>query len=65
MAITDHACVRIGDYVIPLLTVPDHAVREECDLCHDYFYIGDIEYNGIQYLCYKCRSTWETKLKHA
>jgi hypothetical protein len=64
MAINDHATVRIGEYLIPLITVPDHATREECDLCHDHFYIGDIDYNGIQYLCYKCRSTVNTKPKH-
>jgi hypothetical protein len=50
-----HAEVKIGDYKIPLIGIPKGAVLEFCDLCHDEFYIGDIEYNGKQFLCRKCK----------
>lgn len=32
-----HADVKIGDYIIPLIGVPQDASLEECDLCHDIF----------------------------
>lgn len=32
-----HATVKIGDYTIPLIGVPESASLEECDLCHDTF----------------------------
>jgi len=32
---------------------------EECDLCHEYLPVRQIEYNGTQFLCEKCRSEGE------
>jgi len=28
---------------------------QECDLCHNIFSIWDIQFNGRQFLCLKCR----------
>lgn len=28
---------------------------EECDCCHDWFRIWDVEFDGKQFLCKKCR----------
>jgi formylmethanofuran dehydrogenase subunit E len=35
---------------------------QECDLCHDVFGIWDVEYNGRQFLCLRCRGTKAQKV---
>lgn len=49
-----HAEVRIGEYTVPLIGVPEGAVLEVCDLCGDYTYLGDVTFTGVQFLCSKC-----------
>jgi formylmethanofuran dehydrogenase subunit E len=50
-----HATVRVGGFEIPLIGLPKSSTLEECDLCHDEFHLTEIEYNGKQFLCERCR----------
>lgn len=49
------ATVKREGFEIPLIGIPKAAVLEECELCHDEFPLGEVEFNGIQMLCVKCR----------
>lgn len=53
----EHATVKIGEYIIPLIGIPLSATEMECDLCHDIFHITEVELNeaGTQFLCSKHR----------
>lgn len=53
-----HAEVTIGEYTIPLIGIPSSATLDECDCCHDFFSIQQLEINesGNQVLCIKCRN---------
>ncbi len=52
-----HATIKLGDFTIPLIGIPETATLDTCDLCHDVFSIHDLEINeaGNQLLCPKCR----------
>jgi hypothetical protein len=54
-----HATVKVGDYTIPLIGLPVSATEMECECCHDIVHISQIEINqeGNQFLCLKCRTT--------
>jgi hypothetical protein len=51
----EHAIIKFGGFSIPLIGIPKDAALEDCDCCGDAFYIGDVEWNGRQYLCKKCK----------
>lgn len=42
-----------------LPTPSANLMNEECDLCHDFFHLDEILFNGVQFLCYKCRGEKE------
>ena len=50
-----HATVRVSGYEVPMVGVPPSAMLQECCLCHDLFPLGDVEWDGRQALCRKCR----------
>lgn len=54
-----HASVTIDGWKIPLIGLPVDATLCECDLCHDWFNIQQLEVaeNGAQLLCQNCRRT--------
>ena len=58
-----HATVPIDGMQIPLIGIPQYATLETCDLCHDEFHLSQIMFNGVQFLCPKCRSNNKTKTK--
>jgi hypothetical protein len=51
----NHAKVKIGGMVIPLIGIPVSATEYECDLCHEIFEVEDLMLNsaGNQFLCPK------------
>jgi hypothetical protein len=52
----DHAMVTRDGYEVPLIGIPAEATLQECDLCHGGpFPIRELEFNGSQMLCEKCR----------
>lgn len=51
----EHATVEKDGYKVPLIGVDRAAVLEECDCCHDEYGVSETEYNGVQFLCNKCR----------
>ena len=53
----DHATVEREGFRVPLIGIPPGAVLQECDCCHQEFPLKEVEYNGIQTLCRKCRTT--------
>ena len=50
-----HATAHRDGHDVPLIGIPPEATLEECDLCHDRFPLREIEFNGRQNLCKKCR----------
>lgn len=54
----EHALVKIGDYMIPLVGIPYEACLMNCDLCHVSFYLTDVKlnYDGNQFHCMFCRN---------
>lgn len=50
------ATVLRDGFRVPLIGIPETAVLEECDCCHQEFPKDQIEFNGKQFLCRKCRS---------
>jgi len=38
----NHATVKLGDYLIALIGIPEDAALEQCDLCHDLFPLWEI-----------------------
>ncbi len=50
-----YAMVERDGFKVPLIGIPPDAVLEECDLCHDKFPQGKVEFNGKQMICKKCR----------
>lgn len=55
---SEHASVTIDGWKIPLIGLPVDATLCECDLCHDFFNLQQLEVaeNGAQLLCEKCRT---------
>lgn len=51
----DHAIIEREGFKIPLIGIPPQATIDECDCCHDQFSIRDLEWNGQQLLCKKCK----------
>jgi len=53
----NHATVKIGEYIIPLIGLPLSATEMECELCHDIYHISDVHLtkDGKQFLCKKCQ----------
>ena len=49
-----HATVIKDGFRVPLIGVPESAVLEECDLCHDTFPMTEVAFTGTQTLCKKC-----------
>lgn len=56
MARSDHAQVPCGEFKVPLLGIPQSAVRQECDCCHKDFPLTELELTGVQVLCPRCRA---------
>lgn len=54
---TQHATVQRDGYTVPLIGIPNDATDSECSMCHDTFHITELEWNGTQMLCPKCRTT--------
>jgi len=52
----NHATIDKDGFRVPLIGVSPSAVLEECDCCHDVNGVSDTEFNGVQFLCRKCRS---------
>lgn len=50
----DHAKVKVGEYIIPLIGIPPEAGLEECDSCGKVFPLWEIRFNGREYLCENC-----------
>lgn len=46
-----HATVRIGQYTIPLIGIPEDSTKETCDVCGVEFYLGDVVFDGIKFYC--------------
>ena len=56
----EHANVKIGEYVIPLIGVPPSATLQECELCHDEVPLREAELSESgQVLCRRCRAASE------
>lgn len=60
-----HAEVKIGEYTIPLIGIPEDATKDECDLCHKKFYIGDLHLAGGYFYCEPCFKAFNPLLKRA
>jgi hypothetical protein len=50
-----HAVIHIGEYNIPLIGIPDDAVREVCDVCKTKHHIQSVELMGRYILCRFCK----------
>lgn len=51
-----HATVRIGEYTIPLIGIPESATVQKCSVCGRGFHLSDIELDGKgQPLCQQCK----------
>ncbi len=50
-----YATVERDGFTVPLIGIPESAVLQECDLCHNEFPMRDLELSGTQTLCRKCR----------
>ena len=50
-----HAMITKDGFQVPLIGINPEAAIETCDCCHDVFGLLEIEYNGRQILCKKCR----------
>lgn len=52
-----HVTIKLGEYDIPLIGIKPKLIELECDLCHNWKSIEDLELNdaGNQFLCLKCR----------
>lgn len=50
-----HALVMLDGCSVPLIGIPPAAVLELCDLCGDEFPTLEVELQGSQMLCRKCR----------
>jgi len=49
-----YAKVRIGEYEIPLIGIPEGAALEECDCCHETIGLSDAIFTTKQILCHRC-----------
>jgi hypothetical protein len=49
-----HCLVPIGEYVIPLIGIPQDAGLDKCDKCKKTFNIWKLKFDGKQFLCNKC-----------
>jgi len=38
-----HATVKVGEYTVPLIGVPEDATQQECETCGQSFHISEIE----------------------
>jgi hypothetical protein len=54
-----HALVPRDGFMVPLIGVPAEAALQECECCHLEYGLLDLEFNGVQMLCAKCRSSSE------
>lgn len=52
-----HATVERDGFRVPLIGIPQNAVLQECDLCHEERPMSEIELVGSQALCKKCRQS--------
>ena len=50
-----YATVPRDGYSVPLIGIPANSVEERCDLCGDIRALREIELQGRQFLCAKCR----------
>lgn len=50
-----HATVRIGEYTLPLIGIPEDSTLELCDWCHKLVYLGDISFDGDNFYCPYCK----------
>lgn len=53
----EHATVKIGEHIIPLIGIPPSATDLECEFCYNIFHITDVHLNreGTHFLCKECR----------
>ncbi len=55
---TKHATVRIGEYVIPLIGVPETATQEKCSRCRKQIHLADAALSESgDVLCQSCAET--------
>jgi hypothetical protein len=52
-----HATVKIGEYTIPLIGIPESATQMECEKCKQIFHITDVALNGSEFVCEKCNKS--------
>lgn len=50
-----YATVKRDGFTVPLIRIPSDATVGECDLCGNWKSIFELEFNGKQMLCKKCR----------
>lgn len=51
----DHATVKIDNWDIPLIGIPQYGVREKCDKCKKECHIQDITLTETMFLCKVCQ----------
>jgi hypothetical protein len=49
-----HGTVKIGEWTVPLIGVPETATLETCDLCGIELPLREIIFTGRQFLCGSC-----------
>jgi hypothetical protein len=49
-----HATVKIGEYTIPLLGIPQDASEQICDQCKLPKHITEVAFDGKQFICGDC-----------
>lgn len=57
-----HAIVKLGDYKIPLIGIPEEAGLETCDCCGDTIGLSYATFTGSQILCSKCLKSWSSSV---
>ena len=55
-AASKHAMVVRDGFKVPLIGIPEEAVLEECDCCHETISMTQSHWTGTQMLCAKCNS---------
>jgi hypothetical protein len=49
-----HATVKIGEWTVPLIGLPQSASQDKCDGCGKVTEIRDLSYDGTRFLCRGC-----------
>lgn len=55
------AWIQYGKFKVPLLGIPESAVLDDCDLCHDTWPIRELHWVGPKLLCRKCREVTDAR----